>query len=105
MGGGNKTCTFKIWYHSEVLDRRSFVKVQINFVEKMYFAPLKAELKSLLSKEHEEINVLFPEQTEYPQRIAFDVYGINEILCEKVRAILTRRGPKNTRLSGHLPDI
>ena len=105
LGGGNKTCTFKIWYHSEVLDRRSFVKVQINFVEKMYFAPLKAELKSLLSKEHEEINVLFPEQTEYPQRIAFDVYGINEILCEKVRAILTRRGPKNTRLSGHLPDI
>lgn len=94
LGGGNKTCTFKIWYHSEVLDRRSFVKVQINFVEKMFFAPRKAELKSLLSKEHEEINVLFPKHAEYSQRITFGVYDISEILCEKVRSILTRRGLK-----------
>jgi predicted nucleotidyltransferase component of viral defense system len=37
LGGGNKTCTFKVWYQSEVLGRRSFLKVQMNFVEKLYF--------------------------------------------------------------------
>jgi hypothetical protein len=26
FGGGNKTCTFKIWYMAEVLKRRSFLK-------------------------------------------------------------------------------
>ena len=28
FGGGNKTCTFKVWYQSEVLGRKSFLKVQ-----------------------------------------------------------------------------
>ena len=26
LGGGNKTCTFKVWYESEVLRRKSFLK-------------------------------------------------------------------------------
>jgi len=94
LGGGNKTCTFKIWFQSEVLNRRSFMKVQISFVERMYFAPQKTELQILLSKEHEEISTLFPEYSEYLQRTAFDAYDINEILCEKVRSILTRKGTK-----------
>jgi len=94
LGGGNKTCTFKIWFQSEVLNRRSFMKVQISFVERMYFAPQKTELQTLLSKEHEEISTLFPEYSEYLQRTAFDAYDINEILCEKVRSILTRKGTK-----------
>src|SRR4030042_174662 len=41
LGGGNKTCTFKIWYQSEVLGRRSFMKIQINFVERLYFPSRK----------------------------------------------------------------
>jgi len=94
LGGGDKTCTFKIWYESDVLGRRSFVKVQINFVEKLHFPPQKAVLKSLLDKEEEELNALFPEYAEYSDEVTFEVYDINEILCEKVRAILTRRGIK-----------
>ena len=94
LGGGNKFCTFKLWYRSEVLNRESFVKVQINFVEKLYFAFKKARLKSLLSGESEELRVLFPEYSEYVQEISFDVYDVREILCEKVRSILTRVGIK-----------
>jgi len=94
LGGGNKTCTFKVWYESDILNHRSFVKVQINFVEKLHFAIRKEELKSLLSKEQEDLETLFPEYKEYVQTIPFDVYDIREILSEKVRAILTREGVK-----------
>ncbi len=94
FGGGNKTCTFKIWYMSEVLKRRSFLKVQINFVESMCFPPTEGELNGLLTGEHEELDALFPEYTEYTQNIAFSIYDIREILSEKVRALLTREGTK-----------
>lgn len=94
LGGGNKTCTFKIWYQSEVLGRKSFLKVQMNFVEKLYFPLKSAELGSFLPEEREELTLLFPEFKEYTQKILFDVYDVREILCEKIRAILTRKGVK-----------
>ncbi len=94
LGGGNKTCTFKIWYQSEILDRRSFVKVQINFVEKILFPIPSAQLRSLVGKAPEELKALFPEHSEYWQELAFNVYDIKEILCEKIRSILTREGLK-----------
>jgi len=94
LGGGNKTCTFKVWYESEVFRRKSFFKVQMNFVETMLFPLKSAELGSLLSEQQEELILLFPEYKEYTQKICFDVYDIREILCEKIRAILTRKGLK-----------
>jgi len=94
LGGGNKFCTFKIWYRSELLNRESFMKVQINFVEKLFFTLQRAELKSLLSKHNEELSLLFPEHQEYMQKIPFDVYDVREILSEKIRSILTRQGIK-----------
>ncbi len=95
LGGNDKTCTLKIWYDSEILKRRTFPKVQINFVETMCFSPKKGELSGLLTGKHEELEGLFPEETaEYAKRIAFSVYDIRETLCEKVRALLTREGTK-----------
>lgn len=94
FGGGNKTCTFKIWYMSEVLNRRSFLKVQINFVESMCFPPRDGELSGLLTGENEELEALFPEYAEYTNKITFSIYDIREILSEKVRALLTREGTK-----------
>jgi len=94
FGGGNKTCTFKMWYMSEVLNRRSFLKVQINFVERMCYPPRDAQLSGLLTGEHEELDALFPEYAEYTKKITFSVYDIREILSEKVRALLTREGTK-----------
>jgi len=95
LGGSDKTCTLKMWYDSEVLGRRSFVKVQINFLEQMCFSPKKGQLSGLLTGKHEELKALFPaEAAEYSKKILFDVYDIREILCEKVRALLTREGTK-----------
>ena len=94
FGGGNKTCTLKIWYDSEILKRRSFLKVQINFVESMCFSPKKGHLNGLLTGKHEELEALFPEYAEYANKIPFGIYDIREILSEKVRALLTREGTK-----------
>ena len=52
LTGGDKTCTFKLWYQSEVLGRKSFLKVQMNFVEKLCYPFKSAELKSLISGNH-----------------------------------------------------
>lgn len=93
LGGSNKFCTFKIWYNSEILGRKSFVKVQINFVEEILFSLKNKMLKSLAS-DNKKLAGLFPENKEYFKAVAFEVYDIREILCEKVRAILTRKGIK-----------
>ncbi len=95
LGGGSKTLTFKVWYDSEILNSRSFIKVQINFLEDMRFPPEKNVLKSLLDRHVEEPEVLFPEEyKEYSEHIPFETYDIKEILCEKIRSILTRKGVK-----------
>jgi hypothetical protein len=41
LGGGNKTCTFKLWYTSKVLGTRGFIKVQVNYVESLCHSPVK----------------------------------------------------------------
>ena len=92
--GSDKMCTLKLWYQSEVLDRKSFLKVQMNFVEKVCYPFKNAELKSLISENHEELNLLFPDFKEYNERINLAVYDPREILSEKIRAILTRQGTK-----------
>jgi predicted nucleotidyltransferase component of viral defense system len=92
--GSDKMCTFKIWYESEVLGRKSFLKVQINFVEKICYSFRSAQLRSLLRENSEELMLLFPEFKEYNEEISFDVYDAAEILSEKIRAILTRQGTK-----------
>ncbi len=94
FGGGNKTCTLKIWYASEVLNRRTFLKVQINFVERMCFPSKSGHLRGLLKAAHEGLEPVFPEYKEYATEIPFGVYDIREILSEKVRALLTREGTK-----------
>jgi len=94
LGGSNKICTFKIWYHAETLNVESFVKVQMNFVEKLCFTPQKGTLSALPCKENDELLFLFPEYAEYFQTINLWVYNTREIICEKVRSILTREGFK-----------
>ena len=94
LGGSNKICTFKIWYQAETLNVESFVKVQMNFVEKLIFAPQKGKLSALQCKQSDELAFLFPEYAEYCQTISLYVYDTREILCEKVRSILTREGFK-----------
>ena len=96
FGGGNKFLTFKIWYKSEILKQESFIKVQINFVEDIKFKVSKKNMGCLLdAKNDKELEVLYGGNfTDYTTDVTLYTYDIKEILCEKVRAILTRRGVK-----------
>jgi predicted nucleotidyltransferase component of viral defense system len=95
LGGSNKTCTFKVWYYSEVLRKKTFFKVQINFVEEICTRPKRGELRSLLTGNEDDLAALFPEEyREYFNAIPFAMYDAGEILSEKVRALLTREGVK-----------
>ncbi|MHB8602324.1 MAG: nucleotidyl transferase AbiEii/AbiGii toxin family protein [Nitrosotalea sp.] len=94
LGGSNKICTFKIWYDSVILKKKTFVKVQINFVENMCLNPRKGILRSLMTEKNEELKVLFAEYLEYSATIPFEMYDVKEILSEKIRALLTRKGIK-----------
>jgi hypothetical protein len=96
LGGSNKTATFKLWYDSEILNHANFIKVQFNFVELIKYPEIENELHSLISDfSSEELEKFFPEEYEkYSGTINFKTYDLREILCEKVRAIMTRRGIK-----------
>jgi hypothetical protein len=76
------------------LKKKTFFKIQINFVEETCTKPKKGELRGLLTG-NEELAALFPEEyREYLKAIPFAIYDVNEILSEKVRALLTREGAK-----------
>ena len=93
LGGGNKFTTFKLWFPS-MIGVESLIKIQINFVEKILFPIKDVKLRSICP-ESKELELLYPTYySEYRKPISFKVYDIREILCEKVRAILTRRGFK-----------
>lgn len=96
LGGSNKFATFKLWYKSEISGIEQFIKVQINFVELFVYSFKAKEAKTMLKNaEKEELEFLFPEHSEclfvHPKVFCYD---IREILLEKVRAILTRKGVK-----------
>lgn len=94
LGGGNKTCTFKIWYSPLEKRNTSYIKVQINFVETVHTQHEEAKLRSMPHKKDEEMAALYNEYNEYSDDIPFSVYSVKEILSEKIRAILTRKGRK-----------
>ncbi len=95
FGGSNAFVTFKLWYDSVVLNKPSFIKIQVNFIEKLNYA-----IKELLAifilgnRDKKEIETFFDDYSYLLNPVKIKVYDIKEILIEKVRAILTRRGIK-----------
>ena len=85
LGGGGKMCTFKIWYHSVVLKKRLFIKIQINFIEEVCTKPKRGQLRSLAAGNDEELKALFAEYLEYSKTVTLDLYDAKEILSEKIR--------------------
>jgi predicted nucleotidyltransferase component of viral defense system len=94
LGGSGKIVTFKVWYDSVVLKRRAFIKVQINFIEKLCFNPIRRKLNSLKVPSRGNIEMLYPEYKEFAMPLYLLAYDKREIAAEKLRAILTRRGVK-----------
>ena len=96
LGGSNRFLTAKLWYESSITNLRQFIKVQINFVEKLCYPLQKRNALPMASaRDAKEAKFLFGESaaalSEVPSVMAYDM---QEILLEKIRAILTRKGVK-----------
>ena len=96
FGGSNKFVTFKLWYNSELLDSEQFIKIQINFVEKLLYKEVKMPVLTLLKDiPAKEIAFLYPDYIDLLEIVKIPCYDIKEILIEKARAILTRKVVKS----------
>jgi predicted nucleotidyltransferase component of viral defense system len=96
IGGSKKMLTFKLWYNSAILGKESFIKVQVNFLEKIHFGLTEKAVKGMsVPKERQaELSRLFQEYKDYSKEPTLMAYDVKELLAEKVRAILTRKGVK-----------
>ena len=94
-GGSKKFATLKLWYPSSVRGEESFVKIQFNFVECLFY-PVRVQTAHSLIRgiDEKEFSFLFPEESLLINPLKILAYDIREILLEKCRAILTRKGTK-----------
>jgi len=90
FGGSGRMVTFKLWKNSEL------VKIQVSFVDEVLFPCKKLFAKTLLNaaKISRMEKAYFEEFLASYKSIQVIAYDEKEILCEKVRAILTRQAQK-----------
>jgi predicted nucleotidyltransferase component of viral defense system len=90
FGGGSRMVTFKLWKNSEL------IKIQVNFVDEILFSDKTITVKTLLENVQlsKDDMAYFEESLEFYKPFKVKAYDEREILCEKVRAILTRRAQK-----------
>ncbi len=95
LGGSNRFATFKFWYKPIDSNHETFIKIQVNFVEKILHKPVLRSLKAIANEHKKALELLFPDQASAcTQNPSFNCYDLKEIACEKLRALLTRRGFK-----------
>lgn len=96
FGGSNSFVTFKLWYFSKELNKDTFIKIQINHREKLRYKVKEAESRFIVPKALErDFSFLQGEEADLLTRpLKITCYDLKEVLIEKVRAILTRRGVK-----------
>ena len=96
FGGSNAFVTFKIWYNSKELEKETFVKIQVNHIEKLNYPIRELNVNFIVPKNLErDFSFIAGEEADILlQPLKIKAYDLKEILIEKVRAILTRRGIK-----------
>ncbi len=95
LGGSNRFATFKLWYLPTTEERKTFIKIQLNFVDKIFHEPERHKLKAIAEKHAEDFNYLYPTYAAMATSAStFHCYDLREIAAEKIRALLTRRGFK-----------
>lgn len=96
FGGSNAFVTFKIWYNSKELEKETFIKIQVNYLEKLNYPIKELNAGFIVPKNLEkDFSFIASEDAEILLNpIKIKAYDLKEILIEKVRAILTRRGIK-----------
>jgi len=97
IGNNNKLVTFKVYYDSVLTGKPSFIKIQINFLERMIFAPQTKGLNPLIKTGQfsKEDQIYFKEFLDFYKPIKIKVYDLREIVTEKFRSILTRKAIKS----------
>lgn len=90
FGAGSRMVTFKLWKNSEL------TKIQVNFVDEILFPQRIVTVRTLLDDVQlsKDEKAYFEEFLEFYQPFSVKAYDSKEILCEKVRAVLTRRTQK-----------
>jgi len=90
FGSGNRMVTFKLWKGSEL------IKIQVNFVERILFDHESVVARTLIDHVEisEEDKVYFEDFLNFYKPVKLLAYSKEEILCEKVRAMLTRQAQK-----------
>lgn len=98
----HRMVTLYVHYNSLILERTHYIKIEINFIDKILFPPKIKELSNIISAHslnEEVLELTFQEDyINYSSEINFTVYDIREIICEKIRAIMTRTGIKQRDL-------
>ncbi len=97
IGNNNKLVTFKVYYTSVLTGNTSFIKIQINFFEKILFEPQTKELLPLIKQSDfsKEDQIYYEEFLAFYKKTKLSVYSIKEIVIEKVRSLLTRKAIKS----------
>jgi len=96
IGNNNKLITFKIWYNSIFTNTPSFIKIQINFLEKIKFdAKIKETLSLIKENLTNEEKIYFQEFISFYKNRKLLAYDIKEIVSEKIRSLLTRKAIKS----------
>lgn len=97
FGGSGKQVTFKIWYIPNK-EAETYIKIQINFVDKLLYPLKEMHANNIFFGKYEDFEkeaFLLPKDAEWLLKIPkLKVYDIREILAEKTRACLTRKGTK-----------
>jgi len=90
FGSGSRMATFKLWKGGEL------IKVQVNFVEELLFPHENKIARTLLSgkKLKKDEMAYFQDFLDFYRPFKVACYTLEEILCEKIRAILTRQALK-----------
>ncbi len=90
FGSGSRLVTYKLYRQNELF------KIQVNLVETILFKLRKCEVKTLIKGINvtDEERTYFREYLEEYREFKLYAYDLREILCEKIRAILTRKVQK-----------
>ncbi|MHB1435459.1 MAG: nucleotidyl transferase AbiEii/AbiGii toxin family protein [Thermoplasmata archaeon] len=99
FGRSNRMMTAKLSYPLRSTGE-GFVKVQLNFAERLHYPPVHAEARSLLQGSLPAAFRLLKGNlaTSYSTPIPVNAYDPREILLEKCRALLTRTAAKGRDL-------
>lgn len=92
IGGNNRFLTMKLW-HRTLAGLEDFIKIQINFAEKILFDPNRVTASSICPQD-KRLSIYGTHYQNYTRKIQVRAYHPYEILCEKIRSILTRKGVK-----------